>query len=81
MADQKFTPQGGSFKNTVDIVTSNTTIYAPRLQALYVGTIGDLVIKDGNNQTRTYKNAEGWFFIEVRQVLEATTAEDVVGHY
>lgn len=75
------TKPGASFKNKISITKSDTTVYSPRLQAIYVGTLGDLYIVDSNGDAITYKNAQGWFFIEVAKVLQSTTAADMVGHW
>lgn len=80
MPDLKYTPAGASFRNAQAVVKNDGTVYTPPLQAFWVGTSGDFVIESPNGNVVTYKNAVGWFYVEARRVMSATTAADIVGH-
>ena len=68
----------------VQVTKSNTVVYSPNLRQLYVGTTGNVVVKDAEGTTITFSNVPAGsclapFFIQ--QVLETTTASDIVGFY
>ena len=70
--------QGGRY---VDVVKSDTTVFAP--STFFVGTAGDLVIKNEHGDTVTLKNVANGSFVPViaTQVLNATTATGIVRFY
>ena len=79
MTDLRYSGSGNSFSTAFPLTKNNDTIYRPVLTGLYVGTAGDLVI-DVNGDICTYKNYQGWIFVDVRRVMTATTAGDIIGH-
>lgn len=76
--DTLITRLGGSFCRLVAVTPSAADI-SPPLQAIYVGTSGDLVVENSNGHVVTLENAVGWHFIEIRKVLETTSATGLVG--
>ena len=72
-------------KKAVAVTKSDTADILPYAKALYVGTGGDLVIIPVGNRDMdsvTLKNhPTGYVPIQVRRVLNATSASDIVALY
>ena len=60
------------------VTPSDVTVLNPLPRMLYVGTLGDLVIKSVFGETVTLKNFSSFAPVRVSQVMAATTASDIV---
>lgn len=80
-ADRWTTKPGGSFMNNIAVTPSDVTIYKPALQALHIGTPGNVTYVNRNGDIRTLVAAEGWNFIDVVKVLASTAASGITGHW
>lgn len=69
--------------SVVSVTKSDSTVLASGCRALYVGTTGDLVVKCWDNSQATFKNvpAGSTLVVKAKQVLNATTAADIVALY
>lgn len=70
-----------SYPNTLEITKSDSTIYAPVLQALYIGGAGDVEVVDRNGTQSTITSVGGQtVFGEFKQILSTgTDATGLVG--
>lgn len=78
--DRQITGQSDSWKRLVTVTPSDSTVYSPRLQAIYVAGTGNLVIENSNGDTVTVAVADGsWHYEEIRRVMATTSATGLVG--
>lgn len=76
--DEQITGQSDSWKRLVTVTPSAATVYSPRLQAIYVGAAGDVVIENSNlDQVTISAAADTWHFVEVRRVISGPA--DIIG--
>lgn len=73
-----FKPQ---FNNAVAVTKSDSTVYSPPLEQIWVGGTGDLAVITAGGDIVTFTNVPDGRMIPVRctKVLAATTATDIVG--
>lgn len=60
-------------------VTKGDTEQTQHFRALWVGGVGDLVVKGKDGTEATLTNFSGWLWAYVTHVMDATTATDIVG--
>lgn len=71
-----------SSDSLVAVTPSDATVYQPAIRQLYVGTGGDVVLKDINDNVVTFKNVSDGSYIGpcyIKSVMQATTASNIVG--
>lgn len=62
-------------------VTKSDVTVIPVTRSLYIGTSGDVAVVMADGQTVTFVGAFGILPIQVVQVLDATTASNIVALY
>lgn len=75
------TDMSSTARTAVPVVKSDSTVFNPPAQALYVGTAGDVVVVPETGDTPvTFKSvpAGTTLQIQVKQVMAATTAADIL---
>jgi len=80
--ERRHTRLGASFLNLIPVTASDVTIYAPRLQGIYVGTAGNLTIENSFGDKVTLLANFGWNYCEIKKVwATGTAAAGLVGGF
>ncbi len=80
--ERKHTRLGASFQNVMPVVASDSATFAPRLQGVYVGTAGTLVVENSFGDKVTLLNATGWNYMEIKKIWATnTTAAGLIGAF
>lgn len=71
----------GTASDAVEVIPSDETVYDPPLDALWVGTGGNVTVRTRKGTTVTFKNVPDGYPLaqQVDKVLAATDASDIVG--
>lgn len=83
IVDRQITGQSDSWKRMVAVTPSDSTVYSPRLQGLFIGgTGGTVAIENSNGDiVSLVVAANSYHFEEIRRVLATGTTgvADVIG--